>query len=90
MCETYLEKVDNLDYKSIRYPGQVQQMIFFFYELLMSEDRKKAGEILTNAKPAVIDDVVYIHASAEGLKGTQLFRDEFVNAYYPIAIDGIR
>jgi saccharopine dehydrogenase-like NADP-dependent oxidoreductase len=90
MCETYLGKVDNLDYKSIRYPGHVQQMNFFFHELLMREDRKKAGEILTNAKPPVNDDVVYIHASAEGLKGTQLFRDEFVNAYYPISIDGKR
>jgi len=90
MCETYLGKVDNLDYKSIRYPGHVQQMNFFFHELLMREDRKKAGEILTNAKPPVNDDVVYIHASAEGLKGTQLFRDEFVNAYYPITIDGKR
>ena len=90
MCETFLGKVDNLDYKSIRYPGHVQQMNFFFHELLMREDRKKAGEILTNAKPPVNDDVVYIHASAEGLKGTQLFRDEFVNAYYPIAIDGKR
>jgi saccharopine dehydrogenase-like NADP-dependent oxidoreductase len=90
MCETYLGKVDNLDYKSIRYPGHVQQMNFFFHELLMREDRRKAGEILTNAKPPVNDDVVYIHASAEGLKGTQLFRDEFVNAYYPIPIDGKR
>ncbi|MBF0573823.1 MAG: saccharopine dehydrogenase NADP-binding domain-containing protein [Desulfamplus sp.] len=88
MCETYLGKVDNLDYKSIRYPGHVQQMNFFFHELLMREDRKKAGEILTNAKPAVNEDVVYVHASAEGLQGSQLFREEFVNAYYPITIDG--
>jgi saccharopine dehydrogenase-like NADP-dependent oxidoreductase len=87
MCETYLGKVDNLDYKSIRYPGHVQQMNFFFHELLMREDRKKAGEILTNAKPAVNEDVVYVHASAEGLQGSQLFREEFVNAYYPITID---
>lgn len=90
MCDTFLGKVDNLDYKSIRYPGHVQQMNFFFHELLMREDRKKAGEILTNAKPPVNEDVVYIHASAEGLKGIQLFRDEFVNAYYPIDIDGKR
>jgi len=90
MCETYLGRVENLDYKSIRYPGHVKQMNFFFHELLMREDRKKAGEILTNAKPPVNEDVVYIHASAEGLQGTQLFRDEYVNAYYPITIDGKR
>ncbi|MBF0202872.1 MAG: saccharopine dehydrogenase NADP-binding domain-containing protein [Desulfamplus sp.] len=90
MCETYIGRVDNLDYKSIRYPGHVKQMNFFFHELLMREDRKKAGEILTNAKPAVNDDVVYVHASAEGLQDKNLFRDEYVNAYYPITIDGKR
>lgn len=86
MCETYLGKVDNLDYKSVRYPGHVKQMNFFFHELLMREDRKMAGQILTNAKPAVNDDVVFVHASTEGTKGQQLFRDEFVKAYYPIQV----
>lgn len=86
MCETYLGKVENLDYKSIRYPGHAKQMNFFFHELLLRENRKIAGEILTNAKPTVNDDVVYIHASTEGWKNDQLFRDEFVKAYYPVEI----
>ncbi len=88
MCETYLHKVENLDYKSIRYPGHVQLMNFFFHELLLRENRKMAGEILTNAKPAVSDDVVFIHASGEGWRDGQLLRDEFVNAYYPMNIAG--
>ncbi len=66
MCETYLGKVDNIDYKTIRYPGHVQLMNFFFHELLMRERRELAGEILTHAKPPVDDDVVYVHVSAEG------------------------
>lgn len=86
MCETYLGRIENLDYKSIRYPGHVRLMNFFFHELLMRENRKMAGEILTNAKPTVKKDVVYIHASAEGWQHRQLIREEFVNAYYPIDI----
>ena len=86
MCETYLGRIENLDYKSIRYPGHVKLMNFFFHELLMRENRKTAGEILTNAKPPVEQDVVYIHASAEGWQNQQLIRDEFVKAYYPIKI----
>jgi len=86
MCETYLGRIENLDYKSIRYPGHMELMNFFFHELLMREDRKKAGEILTNAKPIVKQDVVYIHASAEGRQNRQLLRDEFVKAYYPMKI----
>lgn len=89
MCETFLGKVENLDYKSIRYPGHVRQMNFFFHELLMRDNRKMAGEILTNAKPAVNDDVVFIHASCEGWQGERLLRDEFVKAYSPLAIDNL-
>ena len=88
MCETFLGRVENLDYKSIRYPGHARQMNFFFHELLMREQRELAGKILTNAKPAVNDDVVFVHASVEGWKKGRLFRDEFVKGYYPLVING--
>jgi saccharopine dehydrogenase-like NADP-dependent oxidoreductase len=88
MCETYAGCVENLDYKTIRYPGHAKLMNFYFHELLMRQDRKRAGEILVHAKPPVNDDVVYMHASAEGWKGETLLRDEFVRAYYPMEIGG--
>jgi saccharopine dehydrogenase-like NADP-dependent oxidoreductase len=88
MCETYAGIVENLDYKSIRYPGHAKLMNFFFHELLMRDDRKKAGEILVNAKPPVSEDVVYVHASAEGWHQGRLAREEFVTAYYPKIITG--
>jgi saccharopine dehydrogenase-like NADP-dependent oxidoreductase len=90
MCDTYAGRVENLDYKSIRYPGHAQLMNFYFDELLMREDRIRAGEILVHAKPPVSDDVVYIHASAEGQMQGRLIREEFVNAYRPIEIGGRR
>ncbi|MEO1328481.1 MAG: saccharopine dehydrogenase C-terminal domain-containing protein [Pseudomonadota bacterium] len=83
MCETYLGRVENIDYKSIRYPGHMDLMNFFFHELLMRERRAEAGEILTHAKPPVDDDVVYVHASAEGWEGGRLLRHEFVRAFRP-------
>lgn len=89
MCETYKDRVPNMDYKTMRYPGHVKLMNFFFHELLMRERRDEAGEILVNAKPPVNDDVVYIHVAAEGRAGGKLLRKEFVRAYYPIEIAGI-
>ena len=88
MCDTYLGRVPNLDYKTMRYPGHVQQMNFFFHELLMRERRKEAGEILVNAKPPVDDDVVYIHVAAEGVKDGALARRELVRALMPQQIAG--
>jgi saccharopine dehydrogenase-like NADP-dependent oxidoreductase len=90
MCETYHGKIDNIDYKTIRYPGHVKLMNFFFHELLMRERRQLAGEILTYAKPPVDDDVVYVHVSAEGTVDGTLKRREFVRAYEPIMVAGAR
>ncbi|MDJ0639631.1 MAG: saccharopine dehydrogenase C-terminal domain-containing protein [Paracoccaceae bacterium] len=88
MCETYLGRVPNLDYKTMRYPGHVKLMNFFFHELLMRERREDAGEILVHAKPPVDDDIVYIHVSAEGTIDGQLLRREFVRALRPMEIAG--
>ncbi|MCZ6657541.1 MAG: saccharopine dehydrogenase NADP-binding domain-containing protein [Gammaproteobacteria bacterium] len=88
MCETYRERVENLDYKTMRYPGHARLMNFFFHELLLREDRELAGRILKNSKPSVDEDVVHIHVSAEGLQDGRLSRKEFVRSYYPIEIDG--
>ncbi len=90
LCETFHGSVANIDYKSIRYPGHMRLMNFFFHELLMRERRDLAGEILTHAKPPVNDDVVYIHVSAEGTVGGRLQRREFVRAYRPIELAGER
>jgi saccharopine dehydrogenase-like NADP-dependent oxidoreductase len=88
MCDTYIGTVPNIDYKSMRYPGHMDQMNFFFHELLMRERRKEAGEILVYAKPPVDQDIVYLHVSAEGLIDGQLRREEFVRSYRPILIRG--
>ncbi len=88
MCDTYLGQVDNIDYKTMRYPGHMKMMNFFFHELLMRERRAIAGEILTHAKPPVEDDVVYVHVSSEGVIDGRLQRKEFVHGYRPITIAG--
>ncbi len=88
MCETYHGKVANIDYKTMRYPGHMKMMNFFFHELLMRERRDIAGEILTHAKPPVKDDVVYVHVSSEGEIDGHLERREFVHGYRPIEIAG--
>ncbi len=90
MCETYLGKVDNIDYKTMRYPGHMKLMNFYFHELLMRDRRDIAGDILVHAKPPVEDDVVYLHVSSEGEIDGRLQRKEFVRGYRPLEIAGQR
>lgn len=89
MCETFEGKTNKLNYKTMRYPGHCDLMRFFFHELHMKEKREDAGQILVNAKPPVNDDVVYVHAAVEGMQIGQMFREEFVEAYYPQTICGV-
>ncbi len=88
MCETYLGRVPNIDYKTMRYPGHMDQMNFFFHELLMRDRRQEAGEILVHAKPPVDQDIVYIHVSAEGQIRGRPMRKEFVKGYKPLELAG--
>lgn len=88
MCETFDGRVQELNYKTLRYPGHCDLMRFFFHELHMRDDRKLSGEILVNAKPPVNDDVVFVHAAVEGWQDKLLKREEYVEAFYPIEIDG--
>jgi saccharopine dehydrogenase-like NADP-dependent oxidoreductase len=88
MCDTYLGVVDNIDYKTMRYPGHMALMNFFFHELLMRDRRDLAGEILVNAKPPVDNDIVYVHVASEGEIEGRLSRREFVRGYRPMTIAG--
>lgn len=88
MCETLEGKVDTLNYKTMRYPGHAKLMRFLLYELILKEKRELVEEILTQAKPPVREDVVYVYAVVEGWKGTEIAREEFYQAYHPITING--
>jgi saccharopine dehydrogenase-like NADP-dependent oxidoreductase len=87
MAESFAGKVDRLNYKTIRYPGHMKLMRFYFHELLLKDNRKLAGEILVEALPPVSSDVVYVYAVVDGWKKQngklEHCKDEFVKAYYP-------
>lgn len=90
MCETYNGQLDTLNYKTMRYPGHARLMRFLLYELLLKNDRALTERILTEAKPPVQDDVVYVYAVVEGWKDGHLKREEFSHAYYPLVVEGQR
>jgi len=88
LCETFEGKVDTLNYKTIRYPGHGKLMKFLMYELILKDDKEQLEQILSNAKPPVEEDVVYVYAVVEGWKNKTLSRREYYNAFYPIEIEG--
>lgn len=88
MCETYIGRVQELNYKTMRYPGHCELMRFLLNELYLRDQRELAGVLLKNALPAVDEDVVFVHAAVEGQKGGRLCRDEYVRAYPAMQLEG--
>ena len=88
MCETYLGRVQELNYKTMRYPGHCELMRFLLNELYLRDDRALANKLLRNALPAVAEDVVFVHAAVEGQKDGRLSREEFVRAYPAMQLEG--
>jgi saccharopine dehydrogenase-like NADP-dependent oxidoreductase len=88
LCETFEGKVDTLNYKTIRYPGHGKLMRFLMYELILKDDKEQLERILSNAKPPVEEDVVYVYAVAEGWQKETLSRKEYYKAFYPMEIQG--
>jgi len=88
MCETFQGRVERLDYKTLRYPGHLDLLRFYFDELLLRERRQLAGEILVHAKPPVDDDIVYLYAAVEGHVREELFRRQYVRRWLPAEIAG--
>jgi len=88
LCETFDGKVDTLNYKTIRYPGHGKLMKFLMYELILKDDKEQLEQILSNAKPPVEEDVVYVYAVVEGWQNKTLSRKEYYKAFYPIEIEG--
>jgi saccharopine dehydrogenase-like NADP-dependent oxidoreductase len=88
MCETFAGRVNRLDYKTIRYPGHRQLMLFMLQELGLGRQREEAVRLLGDAYPPVRDDLVIVYAAADGNTGGRRAREEFVRVYRPRIVAG--
>ena len=68
LCETYQNQVRELNYKTVRYLGHRDRMLFLLDELRLREQRGLLKEILENALPRTLQDVVIIFCTATGMR----------------------
>jgi len=72
MCETYADKVQDLNYKTIRYPGHCEKMKFLLNDLNLKSNKKTFVDLFNQDVPYTTDDVVVIFVSAQGKIGDRL------------------
>jgi saccharopine dehydrogenase-like NADP-dependent oxidoreductase len=87
LCQTLEGKVRNLNYKTIRYPGHAAIMKALLNDLNLRNRRHVLKDILENAVPATLQDVVIVFVTVSGLKAGRLMQETYVERVFgrPIA-----
>ncbi|MEL6449277.1 MAG: saccharopine dehydrogenase NADP-binding domain-containing protein [Pseudomonadota bacterium] len=88
LAETYRGRVQNMDYKTMRYPGHCEQMRLLMNGLGLKDDRETLKLILERAVPATLQDVVIVYAAVRGVQGGVLREENYVNKVYPQRVAG--
>ena len=86
--ETYRDRVSNMNYKTIRYPGHCEQMRLLMNGLKLNHDRDTLKRILENSVPQTLQDVVIIYAAVTGMQDGELREENYVNKVYPQVVAG--
>ena len=89
LCETLGGKVRNLNYRTIRYPGHASIMKALLNDLRLRDRRDVLKDILENALPATLQDVVIVFVTVSGMRNGQLVQDTYANKIYSAEIGGV-
>jgi len=90
LCETLAGRVRTLNYRTIRYPGHAAIMKALLNDLRLRDRRDVLKDILEQAVPATLQDVVVIFVTVSGRKQGRLLQDTVVRKIYSQALHGIR
>ena len=82
LCETLAGRVDNLNYKTIRYPGHCDLMRFLCNDLRLSKRRELFLDVLEHAVPTTDQDVVLVFVAVSGDRGGKLVQRTYSRKVY--------
>jgi saccharopine dehydrogenase-like NADP-dependent oxidoreductase len=88
LAETYGKHCEQINYKTMRYPGHCEQMRLLMNDLKLNHDRATLRRVLENAVPQTLQDVVIVYAAVAGKQDGELREENYVNKIYPQVIAG--
>lgn len=88
--EIYKNKIQKLNYKTIRYPGHCEKIEFLMNDLKLNEDRETLKLILERAIPRTYQDLVVIYIVVQGKLNGEYFEKSYYKKIYPILIKDIQ
>lgn len=88
LCESLQGRVDNLNYKTIRYPGHCDLVRFLCNDLRLSKRRDLFLDVLEQAVPITTQDVVIIFVTASGERDGRLTQETYTKKVYHGTVAG--
>lgn len=88
LADTYSDQVQNMNYKTLRYPGHCKNIKLLMNDLKLNHDRNTLKRILENAIPKTLQDVVLIYVAVSGRQNGDFFEENYVKKIYPQTIVG--
>lgn len=82
LCSTLEGKVQNLNYRTVRYPGHRDIMKMLLQDLKFKDNREQLKEIFENALLLTYQDVVLVFINLSGIKNGQLVQESYANKVY--------
>ncbi len=82
LCESLAGHVDNLNYKTIRYPGHCELIKFLVNDLALGHQRELFKAVLENAVPMTVQDVVLVFVTVSGTRKGRLTQETYAKKIY--------
>ena len=88
LCETLAGRVENLNYKTVRYPGHRDIIKMLIRDLRLGQNRGVLRDVFEAAIPMTTQDVVLVFVTVTGHKHGRLMQDTFVRKIYSAEVNG--
>ncbi len=88
LCETLEGRVENLNYKTVRYPGHRDIVKILIRDLRLGMHRGVLRDVFEAAIPMTTQDVVLVFITVTGHKEGRLVQETFVRKIYSRRVNG--
>lgn len=88
LCETLEGNVQNLNYKTVRYPGHCDIMKILLNDLGLGKRREVLKDVMETAIPMTFQDVVLVFVSVSGQREGRLAQESYAKKIYAREVGG--
>ncbi|HEY7903478.1 MAG TPA: saccharopine dehydrogenase C-terminal domain-containing protein [Casimicrobiaceae bacterium] len=88
LCDSLKGRVENLNYKTVRYPGHRDIVKTLIRDLRLGQRRDILKDVLETAIPMTLQDVVLIFVTVSGMKSGRLTQQTYAKKIYSQVVNG--